>query len=458
MIEVAAFRNQDVGVLGLARSGLAAARALTAGGARVLAWDDAPARREAASAAGVTLADLATADLAGMRALVLSPGIPHTYPRPHPVAAKARAAGIEIIGDIELLVRSRRAARYVGITGTNGKSTTTALIAHVLDASGSRVAAGGNIGVAALLLDELGADGIYVLEMSSYQLELTPSLACDVAVLLNITPDHLDRHGGMDGYVAAKERIFANQGDRQAAIVGGDDAICRAIAARLASEARRRVVPISGGEAAPGGVFVNGGWLIDDMARGAQRILDLRPLEHLPGRHNHQNAAAAYAAVRCLGLDPAAASAGIAGFAGLAHRQEPIARINGVRWVNDSKATNADATANALACYDDIYWIAGGRAKEGGIAALAPYFPRLRRAFLIGEAAHQFAATLAGVPHMLCGTLEVAVEAAHPATRGRRGATVLLSPACASFDQFSDFEARGERFRRLVQALPGERA
>jgi UDP-N-acetylmuramoylalanine--D-glutamate ligase len=458
MIEITGFRNQDVGVLGLARSGLAAARALKAGGARVLAWDDAPPRRQAASVAGVTLADLATVDLAGMRALVLSPGIPHTYPQPHPVAARARAAGIEIIGDIELLVRSCRAARYVGVTGTNGKSTTTALIAHVLSAAGRRVAAGGNIGVAALLLDALGADGIYVLEMSSYQLELTPSLACDVAVLLNVTPDHLDRHGGMDGYVAAKERIFANQGDGQAAIVGADDAICRAIAARLAAEARRRVVPISGGEAAPGGVFVSGGWLIDDMASGARRVLDLRPLEHLPGRHNHQNAAAAYAAVRCLGLDPAAASAGIAGFAGLAHRQEAVARIDGVRWVNDSKATNADATANALACYDEIYWIAGGRAKEGGIAALAPYFPRLRRAFLIGEAAHQFAATLKGVPHMLCGTLEVAVAAAHKATRGVRGATVLLSPACASFDQFSDFEARGERFRRLVEALPGERA
>jgi len=458
MIEVTAFRNDAVGVLGLARSGLAAARALKAGGARVLAWDDAPARRDEARAAGVPLADLATADLAGMRALVLSPGIPHTFPKPHPVAQRARAAGIEIIGDIELLARSCRAARYAGITGTNGKSTTTALIAHVLGASGRHVAAGGNIGVAALLLEELGADGIYVLEMSSYQLELTPSLAFDVAVLLNVTPDHLDRHAGMDGYIAAKERIFAHQGERQAAVVGSDDAICRAIAARLAAEARRRVVPVSGGEAAPGGVFVSGGWLIDDMARGGRKVLDLRPLEHLPGRHNHQNAAAAYAAVRCLGLDQAAAAAGIAGFAGLAHRQELIARIGGVRWVNDSKATNADATANALACYDDIYWIAGGRAKEGGIDALRPLFPRLKRAFLIGEAAHQFAATLEGVPHLLCGTLEVAVAAAHQATRGKRGATVLLSPACASFDQFSDFEARGERFRGLVEALPGERA
>ncbi|HXQ52309.1 MAG TPA: UDP-N-acetylmuramoyl-L-alanine--D-glutamate ligase [Stellaceae bacterium] len=459
MIEVTSFRNETVAVLGLARSGLAAARALQNGGARVLAWDDAAPRREAAARAGVTLADLAQADLAGVRALVLSPGIPHTYPAPHPVVARARQAGIAIIGDIELLARSVQASRYVGITGTNGKSTTTALIAHILEAAGRRVQAGGNIGVPALLLDTLGPDGAYVLEMSSYQLELTTSLAFDVAVLLNITPDHLDRHGGMAGYIAAKERIFQRQGERHFAVIGSDDAPCRFVAEALAARRRQRVVPISAAHAAPGGVAAPDGWLVDDIDGAARRVVDLRTLERLPGRHNWQNAAAAFAAVRCLGLDADAAVAGLKSFAGLAHRQELIATIDGVRYVNDSKATNAEAVANALACYDAVYWIAGGQAKEGGIAPLAGFFPRVRRAFLIGEAASQFAATLEGkATYAMCGTLEVAVAAASAAARGQRGATVLLSPACASFDQFSDFEARGERFRALVDALPGARA
>ena len=459
MIEVAGFRNQEIAVLGLARSGLAASQALARGGARVLAWDDAAPRRDAAAKAGVTIVDLATADLGRVKALVLSPGIPHSFPAPHAVAARARAAGIEIIGDIELLARSVTAARYVGITGTNGKSTTTALIAHILARAGRHVAAGGNIGVPALLLETLGPDGIYVLEMSSYQLELTPSLAFDVAVLLNITPDHLDRHGGMAGYIAAKERIFARQTERHAAVIGIDDEICRALFEKLSSERRRRVVPISTMRAAAGGVAVAEGMLIDDLDGRAQGVLDLRTIERLPGRHNWQNAAAAFAAVRCLGLGADEAAAGIASFAGLAHRQELIAVIDGVRYVNDSKATNADAVATALACYDDIYWIAGGVAKAGGIATLAPYFPRLRHAFLIGEAAPSFAATLEGrVPVTLAGTLDAAVAAAHAASRGKRGASVLLSPACASFDQFADFEARGEAFRRLVAALPGARA
>jgi UDP-N-acetylmuramoylalanine--D-glutamate ligase len=457
MIAAEGFTNQRVAVLGLARSGLAAAQALQRGGARVLAWDDATKAREAAAAAGVPLVDLAAADLAGVRALVLSPGIPHTHPKPHPVAARARAARVPIIGDIELLARSRRAARYAGVTGTNGKSTTTALIAHSLASAGKRVAAGGNIGVPALLLESLGADGIYVLEMSSYQLELTPSLAFDVAVLLNITPDHLDRHGGMDGYAAAKELIFARQREGQCAVIGIDDEICRGIAQRLQSGERQRVITISAEAAAD--VFVAEGHLIDDIARERRAVLDLRTVERLPGRHNWQNAAAAYATVRALGLGAEAAVAGIRSFAGLAHRQELIATIDGVRYVNDSKATNADATANVLACYDAIFWIAGGIAKDGGIAALAPFFPRIRRAFLIGEAAPAFAATLEGrVAHEHCGTLDAAVAAAHAAARGAKGAAVLLSPACASFDQFADFEARGERFRALVLALPGARA
>jgi UDP-N-acetylmuramoylalanine--D-glutamate ligase len=453
MIAATSFRNQQVAVLGLARSGLAAARALAAGGARVLAWDDAAPRR--ADAEGLELVDLAQADLADVRALVLSPGIPHSFPAPHPVAARAKAAGIPIIGDVELLVRSVPAARYAGITGTNGKSTTTALLGHMLREAGRTVAVGGNIGVAALLLEELGADGTYVLEMSSYQLELTPSAAFAVAVLLNITPDHLDRHGGMAGYIAAKERIFARQTARGFAVVGIDDEICAGIAQTLRGP---HVVPVSAERAAPGGVSAADGILADDLDRGAQRIIDLRTLERLPGAHNRQNAAAAFAAARCLGLTAADCVAGLKSFAGLAHRQELIATIDGVRYINDSKATNADSVAKALACYDDVYWIAGGIAKDGGIAPLAAFFPRIRHAFLIGEAAPDFARTLHGTaPYTVSGTLDAAVAAAHAAARGTRG-IVLLSPACASFDQFTDFEARGEAFRRLVQDLAAERA
>jgi UDP-N-acetylmuramoylalanine--D-glutamate ligase len=454
MIAVTAYEGRRVGVLGLARSGLAAAEALRLGGARVIAWDDAAAQREAAQKAGIALADLATADLSGMRALVLSPGIPHNFPAPHKVAARAREAGIPIIGDIELLALSAREARYLGITGTNGKSTTTALIGHILKAAGRPSAVGGNIGTAALGLEALEPGGVYVLEMSSYQLELTPTLVFDGAVLLNITPDHLDRHGGMAGYIAAKERIFKGQGERQFAVVGIDDDICRGIADRLA---RQRVIRISAERAAPGGVSAAGGILVDDSDGGARGVMDLRALDRLPGRHNWQNAAAAFAAVRALGLSADEAAAGIRSFTGLAHRQEKIATISAVRYVNDSKATNADSAANAIVCYERIHWIAGGQAKEGGITSLAPLFPRIARAYFIGAAARAFAATAEGrLPYALCGTLANALEEAH--RNAKPGDTVLLSPACASFDQFSDFEARGDAFRRLVEALPGERA
>jgi UDP-N-acetylmuramoylalanine--D-glutamate ligase len=461
MIAVTAFRERQVAVLGLARSGLAATAALQRGGARVLAWDDARGPRETAAATGVPIVDLAQRGLDGIAALVLSPGIAHRYPKPHPVAADARARDIPILGDIELLALSCREARYVGITGTNGKSTTTALIGHILEHAGRPVAVGGNLGTAALSLPPLGADGVYVLEMSSYQLDLTESLACDVAVLLNVTPDHLDRHGGMDGYVAAKRRIFRHQKKPQAAVIGIDDAVCRGILAELRRAGAQTVIPISSETGAPGGVFVAAGWLIDDMSGSALRVVELAGLARLPGRHNAQNIAAAYAAARCLGIDCATIVAALRSFPGLAHRQELIAVIDGVRYINDSKATNAEAAAKALACYDDVYWIAGGVAKEGGFAALAPLFPRIRRAFLIGEAASTFAATLEGrVPFSRCGTLAAATEAAQrEALAERRGhPTVLLSPACASFDQFTNFEERGEVFRRLVQALPGVRA
>jgi len=461
MIEVTGFRNEAVAVLGLARSGLVAAEALQQGGARVLAWDDAAGKREAAASAGLPIVDLAGRDLGGVKALVLSPGIPHSFPKPHPVASRARAAGAEIIGDIELLARSCPEARFVGITGTNGKSTTTALIGHILERARRSVAVGGNLGTPALALARLSAEGFYVLELSSYQLELTESLGCEVAVLLNITPDHLDRHGGMAGYVAAKRRIFGTRRRARAAVIGLDDAPCREIATELAAGGAIGVIPISAEARAPGGVYIESGRLIDDMEGRASPVLELGELARLPGRHNAQNAAAAYAATRRLGLAPSEIVAGLRSFPGLAHRQELIAVVDGIRYINDSKATNADAAAKALACYDDIYWIAGGIAKAGGIASLAAYFPRIRHAFLIGEAAAEFARTLEGrVPFSRSGDLATALAAAREAALAatRPGAVALLSPACASFDQFTDFEQRGEVFRRLVTALPGRRS
>jgi UDP-N-acetylmuramoylalanine--D-glutamate ligase len=460
MIPVTGFKDIKIGVLGLGRSGLVAARALAAGGARVMAWDDAPKAREKAAAEGVPIVDLKTADLSGMPALVLSPGIPHTHPAPHPVVVRARDAGAEIMGDIELLARTQREATTVGITGTNGKSTTTSLIAHIIASAGRKVAVGGNLGTPALSLAPLDRDGTYVLEMSSYQLELTHSLVFDAAILLNVTPDHIDRHGGMDGYIAAKQRIFRDQATPQAAIVGVDDDICRGIHDRLARDGKQTVVPISAERRIAGGVYVADGILTDDTAGAAVTVIDMAGVARLPGIHNWQNAAAAYAVVRQLGVATDVAADAIRTFPGLAHRQELIATIDGVRYVNDSKATNADAAAKALACYETVYWIAGGLAKEGGIASLAPYFRRIRHAFLIGDAAAAFADTLEGAVHCRrSGELAAALNAARELALAERSkdAVVLLSPACASFDQYSDFEARGEAFRRLVQALPGQR-
>ena len=455
MIVVDSFRGRPVAVLGLAKSGRAAAQALAAGGAEVLAWDDNAKARDAL-AAELPLHDLTTVDWRDIAALVLSPGIPHSFPEPHPVVIRAREAGVEIIGDIELLGRAQPDARYIGITGTNGKSTTTALIGHVLAAAGKRVEVGGNLGTPALSLAPLGRDGRYVLEASSFQLELITSLAFHVAVLLNITPDHLDRHGDMMGYIAAKRRIFARQDDKSTAIIGVDDAICRDLSEELRRAGSARVVPISAVQPATGGVYADQGWLIDAMGKVPERVLDLALAERLPGAHNWQNAAAAYAAARACGIDPAIATAAICSFPGLAHRQELVGTIDGIRYINDSKATNADATEKALLCYPAIYWIAGGLPKAGGITSLAVHFGRLRHAFLIGRATEEFAATLDGsVPFTRCGDLATALTKASAQARRERaeGAVVLLSPACASYDQFKNFEERGDTFRALVAKL-----
>ena len=451
MVPVTEFAGRKVGVLGLARSGRAAVAALTAGGAEVLAWDDS---EKARAAADFPLSDVA--DWRDIAALVLSPGIPTTFPKPHPAVIRAREAGTPIIGDLELLYRAQRDARFIGITGTNGKSTTTALIGHILHEAGLATEMGGNLGTAALSLGTLGTGGNYVLEASSYQLELLVTMAFDIAVLLNITPDHLDRHGGMEGYIAAKEHIFDRQGATAAAVIGVDDEICVALAERLRQGARR-VLPISVNRAVAGGVYVEDGHLVDAMDGPPHRVLDLATAERLPGAHNWQNACGAYAVARQAGLSESVATAAIGSFPGLAHRQELVDTIDGVRYINDSKATNADASEKALICYSAIYWIAGGLAKAGGIAPLAPYFGRLRHTFLIGNATEEFAATLDGKsPFTRCGDLATALAAADRMARTEQapGAVVLLSPACASFDQFADFEARGDRFRDLVATLP----
>ncbi|MBI5163959.1 MAG: UDP-N-acetylmuramoyl-L-alanine--D-glutamate ligase [Magnetospirillum sp.] len=445
MIRVPFLDGQAVAVMGLGKSGAATVRALAASGARVLAWDDNAAAR---SAAGVDAVDLRGVDFSAVALLVWSPGIPHTHPQPHPVAEAARAAGVPLVCDVDLLAQAKAASRFLAVTGTNGKSTTTTLLAHVLAAAGRETAAGGNLGTAALAMPDLGADGRYVVELSSYQLELVPHLAVDAAVLLNIAPDHLGRHGGLDGYVAAKRTLFARLKPGAVAVVGVDDPASAAIAESLAGEGRT-VVRISAERRLAAGVSAPDGVLLDD----GTPVCDLKAIARLPGRHNWQNACAAYAMARADGIEPQRIAAALAGYPGLAHRQELVAKIDGVAWINDSKATNADAVEKALVCYDRIYWILGGQAKEGGIAALAPHFPRIVHAYLIGEAEDAFAETLDGkVPYTRCVTLEAAVAAAGAQSEGDGGAVVVLSPACASWDQFDSFEHRGDVFRALVQA------
>lgn len=455
-ITVSGFQGQTVGVLGLGKSGLSAARALVRGGAEVVAWDDRDAARKAAADDGVAVGAVEPGSIA---ALVMSPGIPHTLPTPHPVAAGARALGIPLLGDVELLFRSCPEATYVGITGTNGKSTTTALIGHVLAAAGRQVEVGGNLGTPALDLEPLGPDGVYVLELSSYQLELVRSTAFRVSVLLNISADHLERHGGLEGYAAAKQHIFDRQTEADTAVIGVDDPHCRAIADRLEAQGRR-VTRISVERPVERGVFVRDGMLVDATAGAPEPVMAMQDAPALPGPHNAQNAAAAYAAARALELSIEEIVSAVRTFPGLAHRQERIAEIGGVLFVNDSKATNAEAAARALACYDRIYWIAGGRAKAGGYGVLAPHLSRVARALLIGEAAEPMAAELSdAVATEICGDLESAVLRAFALARpeAKRRPVVLLSPACASFDQFADFEARGDAFRYAVAALGGGR-
>jgi UDP-N-acetylmuramoylalanine--D-glutamate ligase len=453
MTPVETLRGQSVALFGLGGSGLSTARALVAGGAEVAAWDDSPAVRERAAATGVAVVDLAQADWRGFRVFVLAPGVPLTHPAPHWTVSLADEAGVPIIGDIELFVRERgvRApdAPFVAITGTNGKSTTTALIAHVLKEAGREVAMGGNIGTPVLDLPPPAAGRTHVVECSSYQIDLAPSLEPSVGLLINITPDHLDRHGDLAHYAAIKERLVANA---EVALVGVDDGPCRDIHARLKARADApRVIAVSGTESPLADVWVSERRV---MARGeAAPAADLGRSRALRGAHNGQNAAFAYAAARVLGVERDRIARAFETFPGLAHRMEEVGRLGRVLFINDSKATNADAAEKALLSFHDIHWILGGRQKAGGVEPLHPLFPRVAKAYLIGEASDEFARTLSGaVPFERCGTLCAATEAAadDAAQSSASEPAVLLSPACASFDQFANFEARGDAFRACV--------
>ncbi|MTE00844.1 UDP-N-acetylmuramoyl-L-alanine--D-glutamate ligase [Paracoccus sp. YIM 132242] len=464
MIPVQGVEGQTIAVLGLGRSGKATAAALAAGGATVVAWDDGNDTRAAAAADGLTILDLTRDDAwHGVTALITSPGIPHLYPRPHPVIAKAYALGIPVDNDIGLFFRSYatedwdgfdRAPRVIAVTGSNGKSTTTALIHHILSESGRPTQMGGNIGTGVLSLEPAIDGEVVVLELSSYQTELARALTPDVAVFTNLSPDHLDRHGGPGGYFAAKRRLFA-EGGPDRAVIGVDEIEGLYLAGQLSmGPSDDRVIRVSSGSKLDGAawsVFARKGHLAEYRKGRQAASIDLRGVRGLPGAHNHQNACAAYAACRAVGLAPREIEAAFHSFAGLPHRSQTVAEIGGVRYVNDSKATNVDAAAKALQAFDRIRWIAGGLGKEGGIGALAPHLGRVAKAYLIGHSARDFALEIGQTPYDIAETMETAV--ARAASEAHPGETVLLAPAAASFDQYPNFEKRGEHFTELVKAL-----
>lgn len=477
MIRLSAFKNRSIAIFGLGGSGLAAAQALQAGGAQVSVWDDNASARDMALSHELDVVDLSQADWKRFDSLVVAPGVPLTHPKPHWVVAAAHAVGVEVIGDIELFLRQRVLdapyAPFIAITGTNGKSTTTALTAHVLRGLGCQVSMGGNIGTAILSLEPAEDGRAHVVELSSYQIDLTPSLVPTVGVLLNVTPDHLDRHGTIEHYASVKARLV--QGAQRACICV-DDPRTKAIAESI--EPADRLYAFTTGKGAsvvPRGYAIASSLFVHTIKDGigeSAQIADLANVASLRGTHNVENALAAVMVVRALadhaeGSDPDFArqlwrpsriSDGLITFPGLAHRLQQVATLGSVRFVNDSKATNAESAEKALSSFDqDIYWIAGGRAKEGGIASLKPLLGRVAKAYLIGEAAEAFAQTLDGrAPYEIAGTLGQAVaNAVRDAQNANAQAPVILfSPACASFDQYKNFEVRGDHFVELVCKVP----
>jgi UDP-N-acetylmuramoylalanine--D-glutamate ligase len=456
------FTGREVALFGLGGSGIATALSLQAGGARVIAWDDKPASVEAAREQGIETADLAQVDWSRFDVLVLSPGVPLTHPVPHWSVEKARAAGVEIIGDIELFCRERARlapdAPFVAITGTNGKSTTTALIAHILTHAGFDVQMGGNIGKAILSLEPPAPGRFHVIEISSYQIDLTPSLEPTIGLLMNLSPDHIDRHGTMEHYASVKERLVAGA---KLALIGVDDPMSDEIGRRLSTVEGADVYPVSATKELRWGYFARGDEIV---ARNAGETLDealvlgsIAGIPTLRGRHNAQNAAFACAVARHAGVAAEEIAAALPSFPGLPHRMEQVPGPEGLVFINDSKATNAESTARALASFPRVYWILGGKPKAGGISSLTGYFPKIANAYLIGESADDFARTLDGqVPFEQCGTLDVAVAAAARDAAREADAVVLFSPACASFDQFRSFEHRGDVFREIVAGLREE--
>ncbi|NBC88048.1 MAG: UDP-N-acetylmuramoyl-L-alanine--D-glutamate ligase [Alphaproteobacteria bacterium] len=460
MIPITVCAERNVAVFGLGLSGIAAARALALGDANVVAWDDNEPGRAKARETGISVAPPDAWDWAALETLVLSPGVPLTHPKPHAIVERARAAGVEIIGDTELFCRERRhkglPGKVVAITGTNGKSTTSALTAHLLSTAGRDTVLGGNIGKAVLDLPPFAPDRYYVLEFSSFQIDLTPGLDADVSILLNVQPDHLDRHGTLENYAAIKARIFSRLDAQTCGVIGLDSDLTRRLAAQWPFAAERREVSTT--QPVSDGVYVRDGLLFEAQGGVVEAPISLHGVPALRGAHNWENAAAAYAAARALGLSREEIIEGLRSFPGLAHRMEEVGRLGRVAFINDSKATNADAAARALACFDPVFWIVGGQPKEGGLAGLEAYYPRVAKAYLIGEAAADFAGQLEGrVSYEHCGTLENAVAAAsRDALRSAaREPVVLLSPASASYDQFPNFAVRGEVFRELVAAHEG---
>jgi UDP-N-acetylmuramoylalanine--D-glutamate ligase len=461
MIPVKTFAGKTVAVFGLGGSGLASALALKAGGAEVIGFDDSAASIDKAKAAGIVTEDLRKIDWSNVSALLLAPGVPLTHPEPHWSAVLAKRAGAEIIGDVELFCRERRRlapdSPFVAITGTNGKSTTTALIHHLLKSAGRDAQLGGNIGTAVLTLEPPSANRAHVVECSSYQIDLAPTIDPRVGVFLNLSEDHLDRHGNIEHYAAVKERLVAGVQDDGAAVIGVDDEWCAAAAERVAAKGKN-VVRISVRKRLPDGIYAENSRIIRAKAGKTETIATLEGIGSLRGAHNAQNACCAAASALALGLTPEQIQAGLRSFPGLAHRMEQVGRKGSVLFVNDSKATNADSSAQALASFTDMFWIAGGKPKTGGITSLEKFFPRIRKAYLVGEAAQEFARTLDGkVPYEIAGTIDRAVEgsARDAVASGLKEPVVLLSPACASFDQFRNFEIRGDHFRSLVLKLPG---
>ncbi|WP_101341166.1 UDP-N-acetylmuramoyl-L-alanine--D-glutamate ligase [Cereibacter azotoformans] len=464
MIPVRGLEGRKVAVLGLGRSGLATARALQAGGAEPLLWDDSPEARANAEGQGFAVTDLTRErTFEDVALLATSPGIPHLYPAPNPVIGRAMAAGVPVDNDIGLFFRSfatrdwdafDQMPRVVCVTGSNGKSTTTALIHHILAESGRPTQMAGNIGRGVLDLDPARDGEVVVLELSSYQTDLARALTPDVAVFTNLSPDHLDRHGGMGGYFAAKRRLFA-EGGPDRAVIGVDEPEGLYLAGQLSvAPEDDRVIRISAGqklERFGWAVFARKGFLAEWRKGRQMASIDLRAMPGLPGAHNHQNACAAYAACRTLGLAPRQIEEALGSFKGLPHRSQLVGERNGVRFVNDSKATNVDSAAKALQAFPRIRWIAGGLGKDGGIAALRPHLDAVVKAYLIGHSARDFALQMGATDHEICETMDRAVVRA--AEEAQPGEVVLLAPAAASFDQYPNFEKRGEDFMERVKAL-----